>query len=59
MDNTTRKASIKKEKKHLARIREIVSQTRSPFEGMTKEEAIEKMRETREKLWEEKLASRP
>lgn len=53
------KTKIEKAKKHLAKIREIVSQTRSPFEGMTKEEAIEKMRKTRDKLWEEKIASRP
>jgi len=52
------KADIKQAKKHLAKIQEIVSQTRSPFAGMNKDEAIEKMRKVRQKLWEEKLASR-
>jgi len=51
------KANIEQAKKHLAKIREIVSQTRSPFAGMSKDEAIEKMRKVREQLWEEKLAS--
>ena len=53
-----KKRNIKKAKKHLAKIRELVAQSRSPFEGMTKEEAIEEMRKVREKLWEEKLATR-
>jgi hypothetical protein len=52
------KANIKKAERHLAKIREIVSQTRSPFAGMSKDEAIEKMRKVREELWEKKLASR-
>jgi len=52
------KMNIKEAKRHLAKIREIVSQTRSPFTGMSKDEAIEKIRKVREKLWEEKLASR-
>jgi len=52
------KANIKEAKKHLAKIREIMSQTHSPFVGMSKDEAIEKMRKVRESLWEEKLASR-
>ncbi len=52
------KTNIKQAKKHLAKIREIVSQTRSPFAGMSKDEAIEKIRKVREKLWEEKLAAR-
>lgn len=53
-----RKTNIKQAKKHLAKIRQIVSQTRSPFAGMSKEEAIEEMRKVREKLWKEKLAAR-
>lgn len=50
--------NVKEAKKHLDRIREIMSQSRSPFVGMTKDEAIEKMRKIREELWEEKLAAR-
>ena len=52
-----KKPNIKEAKKHLAKIRELVAQTRSPFAGMSKDEAIEQMRKVREKLWEEKLAS--
>ena len=44
--------------KHLNRIRELMSKRRSPYEGMTKDEAIEAMRKVREQLWEEKLARR-
>ncbi len=53
-----KKRNIKEAKKHLAKIREIVSQSHSPFAGMSKDEAIEKMRKIREELWEEKLAAR-
>ena len=49
----------KEAKKHLDRVRELMSKTRSPYEGMTKDEAIEAMRKIREQLWEEKLARRP
>lgn len=52
------KTNLKQAKKHLAKIREVVSQTRSPFAGMSKDEAIGEMRKVREKLWEEVLASR-
>lgn len=52
------KPNIEKAKKHLARIRELMAQAPSPFKGMSKDEAIEKMRKVREELWEEKLASR-
>ena len=51
-----KKPNIEKAKKHLAKIRELMSQTRSPFAGMSKDEAIEKMRKIREELWEQKLA---
>ena len=43
--------------KHLNKIRKNVSQRPSPFEGMTKDEAIEAIRKVREKLWEKKIAS--
>ncbi len=49
----------KEAKKHFNKIRELVSQRPSPFEGMTKDEAIEEIRKVREKLWEKKLAARP
>ena len=50
--------SIKEAEKHLRKIRQLVAQGRSPFEGMTEQQAIEKMRRVREKLWEEKFAAR-
>jgi hypothetical protein len=52
------KPNIEKAKKHLKRIREIVSRTKSPFVNMSEEEVIEKIRRDREKLWEEKFATR-
>lgn len=42
--------------KHLKKIRELVAQKKSPFAGMTEDEVIEKLRKTREELWEKKLA---
>ena len=35
-----------------------MSQAKSPFEGLSEEEIIKKLRETREEVWEEKLAPR-
>ena len=43
----------------LVRIRELMAGRPSPYEGMTKDKAIEAMRKIREQLWEEKLAARP
>ncbi len=54
----TRKPDPKRARKHLERLYQLASQSKSPFEGMTKEEIIKKLRKTREQLWEEKLASR-
>ncbi len=49
---------IKETKRLWKELCESVSKKRSPFEGMTKEEAIEAIRKVREKLWEEKFAAR-
>lgn len=35
-----------------------ISKKSNPFEGMTKDQIINILRKTREKLWEEKLATR-
>ena len=43
---------------HFERLCLQVSQKIYPFEGMTKEEVIEKLLKTREEVWEKKLASR-
>lgn len=45
-------------KKHLQRIMELTAQRPSPFQGMSKDEAIEEIRRVREKLWERKLVTR-
>lgn len=47
-----------KAKKHLNKIRQLMSQIKSPFEDMSEEEIIKKLRKTREEIWEEKLAPR-
>jgi hypothetical protein len=44
-------------KRGFARIRQLMSKVRSPYRGMTKQEIIDQIRKTREKLWEEKLAT--
>ena len=49
---------IREAKKRLQKVRELAAKAPSPFEGMTLEEAIRRMRKIREKLWEEKLALR-
>jgi hypothetical protein len=53
MQNKARQA-----KRHLSRLRQLVSQTHSPFAEMSEEEAIEKMRKVREEMWETKVAVR-
>ena len=50
---------IERARKYFNKIRQIVSQKPSPFTGMTKEEAIAKMRKTREEIWEKKLVTHP
>ncbi len=51
------KVNIKKAQMHLHRIRELMSKVSSPYQGMSKQEIIEKIRKTRQKLWEAKFAS--
>lgn len=48
----------KEAQRHLENIRKLVAQRPSPFAGMTKDEVIEQLRKTREKLWEKKLGIR-
>ncbi len=43
--------------KHLKKIRKLMSKVKNPYEGMSQQEIIDEMRKTREKLWEEKIAS--
>jgi len=53
----TKKPDPKRAKKHLDKIYQLASQSRSPFEGMSEEEIIKKLRKTREDIWEEKFAA--
>ena len=53
------KRKVKEVKKHLQKARELAKSMPSPLKGMTINEAIKKIRETREQLWEEKFASSP
>ncbi len=54
----TKKPDPKRAKKHLEKLYQLASQSKSPFEGMSDEEIIKKLRKTREEIWEEKLATR-
>jgi hypothetical protein len=54
----TKKPDAKRAMQHFERLCRHVAQRKSPFEGMTEEEVIEKLRKTREELWEKKLATR-
>ncbi len=42
---------------HIRRIRQLMDKVKSPYVGMSKQKIIEKIRKTREKLWEEKFAA--
>jgi len=44
--------------KLLKELRQSIAKKPNPFTGMTKEQVIKHMRKIREKLWEEKLATR-
>ena len=48
---------IRKSERLLKELQESIARKPSPFTGMTKEQVIAELRKTREKLWEEKLAS--
>jgi hypothetical protein len=52
------KPNIKKAKRHLEALRELASKRKRPFDGMTEDQAIERIRKTRKELWDKKLASR-
>ena len=52
------KRNVAYTRKQLRKIRELATKVRSPFRGLTLEQAIEKMRKVRQELWEEKFAAR-
>lgn len=49
----------KSAREHLDRARKLLKESSHAKHPLTEEELISKIRQTREKLWEEKLASRP
>ena len=51
------KPNINKAKKHLAKLRELVSKRKHPFSEMKEEEIIKVLRNTREKIWDKKLVT--
>jgi len=42
--------------KHIQKIRQLMSEIKSPYAGMNEQQIIDEIRKTREKLWEERLA---
>jgi hypothetical protein len=52
------KHKAEKATKHLEKIRRLMSKVRSPYHDMSKQQIIDKIRKTRQKLWEEKIAAR-
>ena len=52
------KKEVLEAKRGFEKIRQLMSKAYSPCRGMTKQQIIDKIRKTREKLWEEKLATR-
>lgn len=49
------KKNIQEAKMHLRKAQELAAKITSPLKGLSLDKAIEKMREVREELWEEKL----
>ena len=52
-----KKPNPKKAKMHLKKFRELMSKVSSPYKGMTKQQIIDEIRKTREKLWKERIAT--
>jgi hypothetical protein len=44
-------------KRRIEKIRQLMAKAHSPHRRMTKQEIIDEIRKTREKLWEAKLAT--
>ena len=51
------KPNPKKARKHLEKLREIIAKDPSPIFKMSKEDVIDKLRKTREELWETKITA--
>jgi len=53
------KPNIKKAKRNLAKLRQMVSKKPNRFPHMSEEEVVKAIRKTREEIWDKKLATRP
>ena len=49
------KPDVKKAKKHLSKLRELISKRKHPLSDMTEEEIIKTLRKTREGIWDKKM----
>jgi len=52
------KQNIKKAKRHLTKLRELVSRRRPPLAEVNEEKVLDTLRKTREELWDKKFAAR-
>ena len=52
------KPKIKKAKRHLVKLRQLVSKKTNRFPNMNEEEVVKAIRKTREEIWDKKLAAR-
>ena len=52
------KPKIKKAKRHLVKLRQLVSKKTNCFPNMNEEEVVKAIRKTREEIWDKKLAAR-
>ncbi len=51
------KQNIKKAKRHLTKLRELVSRRKPPLSEVKEEKVLETLRKTREELWDKKLVT--
>lgn len=52
------KPNVKKGKRHLAKLRQMVSKKANRFPHMSEEKVVKAIRRTREEIWDKKLAAR-
>jgi hypothetical protein len=52
------KQDLKKTKRHLTKLRELISKRKRPLSEVKEEKVIETLRKTREELWDKKFAAR-
>jgi len=52
------KQDLKKAKRHLTKLRDLISKRKSSLSEVKKEKVMETLRKTREELWDKKFAAR-